>query len=292
MAEQDEAAIAAAKEAEAKAVLDKAAQDAIEGKNAMDNDAETGTGNEAPADDTQRPEDDKEDKTSEGEEGEGKDQDEGDEQEREDDVEGKALDTDVWGSTGDEVGDSVLQMLQNAEMSPDDAKALMYDAVKAGDPSKIDKEALIEKVGKAKANLIMAGVENFVTKNAANTAAIVATVHEAVGGKENWEKVTPWANEHMDKELLADYVEMIDAGGAKAKFASQEMLNAYNSFKGNTSLTGVTIEGDSANNKTEVTETMTRAQATEAKIIAMRNGDHEEVARIQRIRRASRAKGI
>ena len=270
-------------EVENREVEDKAAQDAIEGKNAMDSDAETGKGNE-----TSQEEPVKEEPTEDGvEEGETSK-----EEVPEDNLEGEPLNTDVWGSTGDEVGDSVLQMLQNAEMSPEDAKAMMYDAVKAGDHTKIDKEALIEKVGKAKANLIMAGVENFVNRNAATTAAIVSTVHEAVGGKENWDKVTPWANKHMDKAVLSDYAEMIDAGGVKAKFASQEMLKAYNNFKGNTSLSGVTLEGDSPNSGNDTTETMTRAQATEAKIIALRKGDHAEVARIQRIRRASRAKGI
>lgn len=277
-------------EEENKEVLDKEAQAAIEGQNAMNGDAETGSGNESPKEQPVKEEPKTEEPIKSEDDGEQTETPK--EEVPEDNPEGEPLNTDVWGSTGDEVGDSVLQMLQNAEMSPEDAKAMMYDAIKAGDPTKIDKEALIEKVGKAKANLIMAGIENFVTKNTADTAAIVATVHEAVGGKENWDKVIPWANKHMDKDVLADYAEMIDAGGAKAKFASKEMLQAYNNFKGNTSLSGVTIEGDSPSNSVGTTETMTRAQATEAKIIAMRKGDHAELARIQRIRRASRAKGI
>lgn len=151
-------------------------------------------------------------------------------------VEEAELDTEKWGTTGDEVGDSVLALLQNADLSVDDAKSLMYDAMVAGDVSKINKDALIEKVGKAKANLILAGAENFATRTAARSQSIIADVHGAVGGEDNWNTVREWANTSLTPDQLADYRDLVNAGGTKARFAAQEMLSAYNADAKNTSL--------------------------------------------------------
>jgi len=157
------------------------------------------------------------------------------------------LNTDEWGSTGNDVADSVLTMLQNADVSPEEAKALLFDAVTAGDLSKIDLEGLEEKVGQTKATLIMAGVTTFVNdKNARNTQ-IVADIKEAAGGEENWTKMAAWAKGNLPDAELVEYRGMVDEGGAQARFAVAEIAAKYNADEANTSLTtaGVApIQGD------------------------------------------------
>ena len=202
-----------------------------------------------------------------------------------------ALDTDTWGSTGDEVGDSVLEVLQNSEITPEEAKALLYDAVKAGDPSKIDRDALVEKVGKAKANLVMAGIQNFTDRNAEKIKATMDVVHTAAGGKDNWEVIAPWAKANMDQDALKEYSDLIDAGGAKAKFAAQELTAAYNKDESNTSITGDTVEGETQVNA-DSGEAIGSREYAERLEVAHRNKDSAEIAKIQRARQRGRKKGI
>lgn len=210
-----------------------------------------------------------------------------------DDAKDKPLDTDVWGTTGDEVGDSVLSLLQNSGMTTEDAKSLMYDAVMEGDVTKIDREALEAKVGKANATLILAGTENFITRSKAKAETIVQEVHTAVGGKDNWDAVTTWANENVPEGELAEYREMIDAGGAKARFAAKELADRYNGDSNNTTLNSDNgeIAGDSKANTSG--EKMTKAQYVAALEKAYDSGATEaEIKAIKAARARGRAAGI
>lgn len=146
------------------------------------------------------------------------------------------LDEEVWGSTGNEAGDSVLTVLQNSGIDPEDAKALMYDAMLEGKPENIDRAALAEKIGEANANLVMIGVRQFLADSTAKAEAINTTVYDAVGGQENWDAVTTWAREAVDEADLQTYRSMIDAGGVQAKLAAQDLLGKYNAADTNTTL--------------------------------------------------------
>lgn len=209
-------------------------------------------------------------------------------------AETKPLDTSVWGSTGNEVGDSVLELLQNSGMQPTDAKAILFDAVQAGDPTKIDRDALIEKVGKAKATLILAGVENYVSQTKATAQTILTAVHEATGGEQNWNTIRDWAVKNVPEAERAEYRDMIDAGGAKARFAAAELASRYNADPKNTTLTTAKtteIIGDGKPNPT--TRATTRAQYVEELDAAHKRGaTPAEIAEINNARAAGRAKGI
>lgn len=208
-------------------------------------------------------------------------------------AENKPLDNDVWGTTGDEVGDSVLTLMQNSGMTTEDAKSLMYDAVVDGDVTKIDRATLEAKVGKEKATLILAGTENFINRSKAKAETIVAEVHTTVGGKENWDAVTTWAKENLPDSDLAEYRDMIDAGGAKARFAASELAARYNGDSKNTTLQSDTAEivGDSKANTGG--EKLTKAQYVEKIGAAYDRGASEaEINQIKAARARGRAAGI
>ena len=139
------------------------------------------------------------------------------------------LDTAVWGDSGSEVGNSVLGMLQDSGVSTEDAKALMYDAIQAGDVSMIDQAALADKVGKNAAAIILSGTKSFIAENAAKNEIAVQEVHKTAGGKDNWDAVATWSSKSLPESELAEYRPMIDKGGASARFAVSEILAAYNS---------------------------------------------------------------
>lgn len=146
------------------------------------------------------------------------------------------LNVDVWGSTGSKQGDAVLALLQNSGVSTDEAKALMFDAIQAGDPTKIDVAALEAKVGKNKATIIIAGANNFVKESRDAANAIVSTMHDEVGGAANWKVIAEWAKEGVPAEDLEVLREMIDGGGVKARLAAKEMKGLYEAADGNSTL--------------------------------------------------------
>jgi len=204
------------------------------------------------------------------------------------------LDVSVWGDGGDDVANSVLLTLQNANVSPEDAKALLWDAVQAGKPEDIDRDALVEKVGKATANLIMAGVENVVGKRKTIQAEVRKTVNEAAGGADAWDKVAEWANKNMSTEDLDGYRDMIDGNNPKARaFAAAEIVKAYNAAPANTALNvNQTVEGDGGVAGDSV-EPLTAVQWIEAKENAIRKKrPQSEIAKIDAGRAAGKKLGI
>lgn len=146
------------------------------------------------------------------------------------------LDTSIWGEHEDEVTVSVMTTLQDAGVTPTDAKALLWDAVEAGDPTKIDRDALVEKVGKAQATLIMAGITNITERNNKKLAEVLDISHKAAGGPDNWKKAASWALKGIPEGDLAEYRDMLEKGGKAATFAAGEIVKAYNADPKNTAL--------------------------------------------------------
>lgn len=146
------------------------------------------------------------------------------------------LDVAKWGDTGTETGNAVLQLLQNSGVDTSTAKELLFDAVSEGDVTKIDKAKLEAKVGKVKAHLILTGVTAFIGEKRSEAEAIIKTAHDTVGGKDNWTKITEWANKSVDKAELDELRGMIDAGGRQAKLAAAELKQMYEADKENSSL--------------------------------------------------------
>ena len=157
------------------------------------------------------------------------------------------LDTSVWGDgEGDDVTVSLLTTLQNSGVKPEEAKALLFDAIQQGDPTKVDRDALVEKVGKHKATLIMAGVENVTARIQDQIKQTTEVVFTAAGGKDNWDKARTWAQKGIAESELNEYRDMISKGGKQAEFAVAQIVKAYNADPKNTSLNAkaTTIVGD------------------------------------------------
>lgn len=208
-------------------------------------------------------------------------------------TQGDNHDAAVWGDTGSSIGNSVLGMLQESGISTEDAKALMYDAVMEGDVTKIDVDALAEKVGKNAANIIMSGTKTFIAESEAKTASIVEEVHSAVGGKDNWEAASAWAASNIPEDTLAEYRPMIDKGGAAARFAAQEILAAYNADGNNSTLAPTTPRAEPTSVSPPASTATTRAEYFAALEKAHRRGaSQKEIAVIQADRNRGRAKGI
>lgn len=150
----------------------------------------------------------------------------------------KELDTDVWGDPGnDEVGKSTLTLIQNSGMTPETALELFGKAREQMDPSLVDRDKLVEAVGKTKATLIMAGFETVTSREKARVAEVTKVVHDTAGGEDNWKKAAKWATAKMGTDELDELRDMLDKGGRQARFAAAEIVNRYNSDPKNTALT-------------------------------------------------------
>lgn len=216
------------------------------------------------------------------------------EQTTEDDPEDEAsdeLDVETWGDTGTEVGNDVLMVLQNSGVSTEDAKALLYDAMVEGKPENIDRDALVEKVGKANANLIMIGVKEYIREGKDKAEAINTTVHDAAGGKDNWEKVTTWARETLPEETLNEYRGMIEHGGMQAEMAAKDLLGKFNAADTNTTINNTDeVAGD--NLKVDGARELTaREYHKEMKAANDRFATPAEIQEIKDARARGRAKG-
>lgn len=281
----DEAAAAAAA---AQATADKAAADAAAAAEAKAAEADA-------ADET------KDDAGEEAEVKDGEDGAEGEDGEEAGDAEGAEseeeeqkveLDTSVWGSTGSETGDAVLQVLQDSGADPQEAKALLFDAIQAGDVTQIDEGKLTEMLGAAQAKIVLMGAKNFIAEANAKNTAIVETMHKSVGGEDNWKKVAAWAEQSVPEDEMNDYRDLINAGGAKARFAATQLLEAYNGDTKNSSISAPRVEAP-ANTPPPKVEGITRRQYVEALEKANKaKAGADVIAKIKAQRAAGRKQGI
>lgn len=161
-----------------------------------------------------------------------------------DDVDDSNEDKEVepWGDTGTDVGNSVLTVLQESGLEVGKAKALLYDAVQSGDPSKIDEAALAEAMGSAaQARIVISGIGSHVKEIATRAETIKTALYDEVGSAENWDTLSKWAREELSANDLQEYMELVGQGGRKAKLAARDLMEQYEEA-GNTSLKdGTTI---------------------------------------------------
>lgn len=205
------------------------------------------------------------------------------------------LDLSVFESTGSEVGDSVLTLIQNAGGTPEQARALLYEAVSENDMSKIDQSALEKLVGKEKAVLVIAGAKSYSQELSARNKEVGDTLTSSVGGKENWELVSGWAKKNLSEAERRELAELSNRGGNYSKFAANELLSRYNADPANTEIVvGTTrIEADATSNNSPTQAALTAREYHAQIKKAMRSGASEaEINKIKAARANGRAKGI
>lgn len=198
-----------------------------------------------------------------------------------------------WESTGSEAGDAVQDILQAAGVTADQAKALMYDALVAGDVTQIDQAALTELVGESQAKLVMIGAKDMVAEHQKNLKELTSLLHKEAGGEENWNVVSEWAKKNVPKERREQLADMLDAGGEQAAFAASRLVASYNADPKNTSLkaTESEIVADDVAAAPTV-EPIGRVEYFEQMEKAVRSGDTTAQTQLKARRAAARKAGL
>lgn len=152
---------------------------------------------------------------------------------------------------GDANANAVVDILREAKIPVQEAHELFKEAVETGDFSKIDAAKLTEKLGKAKADLVLLGVKTYYESATQATKKTVDAVHTEVGGKANYDKVQNWARALSDKDpAFAAKMEglnaMFDLNTTAAVMAAKELVALYNKDGNNSSLTTKQVNADKA----------------------------------------------
>lgn len=202
---------------------------------------------------------------------------------------------------------AAIGLMKAAGMTPAEGAAIFDDAANTGDLSKVDRAALVEKVGEDQAALIMAGFTKFVDTTGAALLERVNAVHDSVGGSDNWSKITGWARTKAkgDEAFKAEIQELTELMNGKsisaAKLAGKELLAKFNADKSNSTLTtttapSVTPSGKPAAPSAPAVKPISAREYAEAVEDAQRNlrGSDQtaRLAELSKQRAAGRNKGI
>jgi hypothetical protein len=200
-------------------------------------------------------------------------------------------DPEVWGERfGDASIDSAIDLMKESGVKPEEMAKLFSKAIETGNPDDVDMDALVKSVGKAKADMVMIGVKDWHGRENARVQGILKEVHTAAGGPKAWDKVSEWVRGGGigDDALMSDYRDMIDAGGAKAKFAAGEIMKAYEAENGSIDPSLLSGDGDMATDTSPLTAKEYHKLVAEAHA----KNDTAEITRIKARRAAGRASGI
>lgn len=195
---------------------------------------------------------------------------------------------------GDTNANAVVELLKEAKVTAEEAHALFATAVDTGDFSTVDHAKLVEKLGKAKADLVLLGVQSYYNVTTAKVQATVTAVHNEVGGEANYKKILTWARAkaNTDKafaEQASELNKMFDLGKTSAVIAGRELAKLYEKDAGNSSLVRKQITGDGAvTTSGSGGEYISRNDYLEKVKVAQAKGDTHEVARLRAQRTASR----
>lgn len=196
----------------------------------------------------------------------------------------------------DVAADSVVDILKESGVSVEDAKKFFEKATTTGKVEDIDVSAIEAKLGKSKTALLMMGVQQYVNTTMTKNVEITKVTHAAVGGPENFKKVSEWAagKEKADpafKAKLDEYRKMFGTGPTGAAMASKALGEAYNASPENSSLKVTMIQGDKTVNAAAITG-ISRADYLSQLKVAQDKRDNTEVARLHAARLAGKKAGI
>lgn len=213
------------------------------------------------------------------------------EQKKKDDAENEALTE--YPDYGDANANAVVSILKEANIPVKEAHDLFKEAVETGDFTKINMATLTEKLGKAKADLVLLGVQSYYNTFTANTKETVSAVYEAVGGEANYAKVQAWARAKGAKDpafaaQVEGFNQMFDLNKTAAIMAARELVALYEKDGGNSSLTKKQVHGDQASTTSQSQNGyISKADYNEQIKAAHEKGDTHEITRLRNLRLAS-----
>ncbi|TGN67333.1 hypothetical protein E4L95_05360 [Paracoccus liaowanqingii] len=136
---------------------------------------------------------------------------------------GTPLDTGVWGSTGHQVADAVMQTLQNSGLSTADAMDFLLDAAMSRDPSKVDQKALVAKIGNRRAKSVMEGLEAYSREMRPRDERISNEVYQHTNGPHALQRLIAQANETLPVAEVQGYILAMSKGGSTAQRAVESL---------------------------------------------------------------------
>ena len=152
---------------------------------------------------------------------------------------------------GDDNANAIVEILKEANIPVTEAYDLFLESMQTGDFSKVDTTALVDKLGKAKADLVLLGAKSYYTTQTAAVKEIVDAVYTVAGNKENFDLVSAWAREKGKSDVafqkqVDGYNQMFDLNATAAKSAAKELVALYEADEGNSSLIINKVDGTKA----------------------------------------------
>lgn len=153
---------------------------------------------------------------------------------------------------------SAINLMKDAGMTPAEASTIFDEAAQTGDVSKVDRAALVEKIGEDRANLVLAGFNSYVAKEGEAVLQRLNTVQEAVGGADNWSSMIKWArvkaaNDTAFRDEVTEINKMMNEGSTTAStLAAKHFKELYNADPKNSTITTVKVDPVVPHNKPAV----------------------------------------
>lgn len=147
-----------------------------------------------------------------------------------------------WITSDNAEFNAAINLMKAGGMEAAEASAIFETAANTGDLSTVDREALVEAIGEDQAALVMAGFTRYVETTGQVLLQKAKNLHDAVGGSENWSKMTQWARKEAatNPEMKAKVLEITEAINSDNSFiassAAKEFAAMYNASPKNNTL--------------------------------------------------------
>lgn len=175
-----------------------------------------------------------------------------------------------------------VTILEESGLAVEEANAIFSEAVETNDLSKIKKDALIEKIGKDKADVVLVLAESYYNTTFSAMEAIQTEVFSLTGGEDNFAAIKEWANEKAKTDTtfakeLAEIKEMIDTQKMRSvKAAITDLVDLYRQDPDTTTPANLEV-GDKAAGKTAA-QPLTRADYISEINKARKDGTYDKVS--------------
>lgn len=165
---------------------------------------------------------------------------------------------------------AALGLMKAAGMTSEQLTEHFGEAINTGDVSKVDRAALERVLGSDKTELVMAGVTKWSAEAGAAALEAARQVQAAVGGADNWAKMTAWAKAAAAKDpavksQIEDITDLLNGNATARKLGAAEFQRLYNADPKNATVgTSKPLNGDKPA-AAEKVKPMTGREAYEAK---------------------------